>query len=172
MENNNASLWEERHLKHMFKSHPCNPPRCSAWSHWNCKWNPGNLSEVRVWQHRIGPVVFTNKSSWIILAKGPTRCHLHRKNLHKHLQLQHSGLGNPDCPFQWCTPKSTDCALKPRVASKSRADSWHRQMEAGGGRITQQEAQHPSPGSAAPARLCSGQHKVSWTQIQEQCSGY
>lgn len=140
MEDNNASLWEERHLKHTFWARPCNPICCSAWSHWNCKCNPGNLCGIRVQQHRIGHAAFTNKSSWIILAKGPTRCHPQRKNLHKHLQWQHSGLGNPACPFQYCSPKRAGCAPQPWVGSQeqswqlARTDGgWRRQDRAAGG---------------------------------------
>lgn len=127
----------------MFWARPCNPICCSACSHWNCKWNPGNLCGVRQWQHRIGHVAFTNKSSWIILLKGPTRCHLHMKNLHKHLQLQHSGLGNPDCPYQCTTPKRTGCVLKPRVGSKEQ--SW--QLAQTDGRWRRQDR---TAGASAP----------------------
>lgn len=38
-----------------------------------------NLCGVRIFQDKIGHVLFINKTKWIILAKGPTRCHLHMK---------------------------------------------------------------------------------------------
>lgn len=38
-----------------------------------------NFCGVRVFQDKNGHVVFINKTGWIILAKDPTRCHLHMK---------------------------------------------------------------------------------------------
>lgn len=62
-------------------------------------------------------------------------------------------------PSNTAVPKEQAVPHSPGWAAKSRADSWHGQMEAGGGRIALQEAQHPSPGTP---RLCSTSQIVLW----------
>lgn len=77
--------------------------------------------------------------------------------LHRHLQLQQSGLGNPDSPFQSSTPKRTSCALKHQVTGKKQRRQLA-QTDGGypvaGSRSRRLSTPHQAPlGSAAPARL-------------------
>lgn len=81
-EDKNGSLWENRDTYNICsKSIPVTqyavPHACIETA--NEIQQTSNLYGVRVFQDKNGHVMFINKTSWIILAKDPTRCHLHMK---------------------------------------------------------------------------------------------
>lgn len=78
-----------------------------------------NVCGVRVFQDKNGHVVFLLiKLAGLFWPRILPGVIYTWNELHRHLQLQQSIVGNPDGAFQSSTPKRTSCALKHRLSSR------------------------------------------------------
>lgn len=82
---------------------------------------------------------FINKTSWIIPAEDPARCHLHEKRAPRTLAGPAERPRHPRWPFPTLHSQRTSRALKRRVTSQKQTDGGHGQT----GAARRREAQHP-----------------------------